>query len=103
MSRQSDRALLSGQLICGNLVLGSTSTHVRPGASAMIWPVAVNNFIGAFSEGRLQVPLTIRPLRKTQTCPEPITTGSGTTVPCESRAPVLRTATDMTTTFTDDT
>ena len=82
----------------GWLEFGRISTQVRPGASDMV-DVATFSVVSAFSEGRLQVPLTTVPPRNTHAVPEPITRGSGTTVPWESWAAVLDTPTDMTTTF----
>src|SRR5450755_1690361 len=83
----------------GACELGSTSTQVRPGASGIAWPVAVCSVIGAFSLARPHLPFTTTPLRNTQAWPDPITIGSGTTVPCESRAAVDCTPPDMTTTL----
>src|SRR5450432_22679 len=83
----------------GACELGSTSTQVRPGASGLTCPVVVCSVIGAFSLARLHLPFTSTPLRNTQARPDPITIGSGTTVPCESRALVNWTPTDITTTL----
>ena len=68
---------------------------MRPGDSAIVAPLDVTSFNGDPSFGRLQIPFTTVPFRNTHTVPVPITIGSGTTLPCESRAAVDWTATEV--------